>query len=397
MLLARKIRLLLTEEQEVLFKKSAGTARWSYNFYLSEVNRVYKEYLDNGKQGKKSISEGEVRKYINNVLKPDTHKWLSEVSSNVMKQGVKDAATAYDRFFKGISGKPSFKAKNREKPSFYVNYESLKKVPNGFRGEKLGFVRTAEPLPDLKPDTKYSNPHITFDGKYWYLSVGYEVAEEQETPMGEVIGIDLGIKELAVCSNGKFYKNINKTRKVRRIKKHLKRKQRKLARQLRANTKEYKEVNGYPVPVFERRLSECKNIQKTKQEIKLLYRRLTNIRNNHLHQTTSEIVKAKPSQVVMEDLNVSGMMKNKHLAEAIQEQKWYEFRRQMEYKCKRNNIKFSTAPRFYASSKLCSNCGNKKVDLTLNDRTYICEHCGFVIDRDLNASINLAHCYMDIA
>ena len=194
---ARKIRLLPTEEQEILFWKSAGVARWAYNYFLEEQQQVYSTYLENGETGACFIAEGEVRKYINNVLKPTTHTWLKEVSSNVMKQAVKDANEAYQRYFQGVSDKPNFKSKHKSEPKFYVNYESLKRKPNGFQGEKLGIVKTAEPLPRLPKGEHYLNPRISFDGKYWYLSISYEIAEQQEELTGQSLGIDLGIKELA--------------------------------------------------------------------------------------------------------------------------------------------------------------------------------------------------------
>ena len=207
MIRALKIRLLPTPKQENLFWKSAGVARWSYNYFLSENERIYKE-------SGKSVTEGEVRKYINNVLKKTTHQWLKEVGSNVMKQAVKDAANALKRFFAG-SGYPKFKSRHKSKISFYVNYESFKRLPNGFQGEKLGYVKTSETLPKIKGH--YLNPHISFDGKYWFLSVCYEVKTLEVELTGESIGIDLGVKELAVVSTGKVYPNINKTEKINNI------------------------------------------------------------------------------------------------------------------------------------------------------------------------------------
>lgn len=391
MLLTRKIRLKPTPEQEVLFRKSAGVARWAYNYFLSKNERVYQEYLANEKTGAKSVSEGAVRKYINNVLKKTTHTWLKEVGSNVMKQAVRDANTARDRFFKGLAGKPCYKSRHKSKPSFYVNYESLSRQNGGFRGEKIGFVRTSEPLPKLPKGTKYSNPHISFDGKYWYLSVGYEIPETGCELSGESIGIDLGIKDLAICSNGKTYKNINKSYEVRRLEKVLKREQRKLSRMLEQNISGYKTVGDKRFPLYIRPLQECRNFQKQKRTIKLLHRRLTNIRDNYLHQITTEIVKTKPSRIVMETLNVKGMMKNKHLTKAVQQQKFYEFKRQIVYKCQKYGIELVEVPTFYPSSKTCSCCGCIKRDLKLSDRVYRCSHCGLVIDRDFNASLNLAN------
>lgn len=214
---ALKIRLLPTKEQETLFLKSAGTARWAYNYFLEANEKAYKAWLNNGKIGKKSVSEGEVRKYINNVLKKTTHIWLKEVGSNVMKQAVKDANVALQRYLKGISGKPKFKSRHKSKISFYVNYESLVRKPNGFHGEKLGFVKTASPLPKIPKNKKYANPRISFDGKYWYISVGYEIQQQKTELTDESLGIDLGVKSLAIVSNRDasktyFYKNINKSR-----------------------------------------------------------------------------------------------------------------------------------------------------------------------------------------
>lgn len=388
MKVAKKIRLKPTPKQEILFWKSAGVARWAYNYFLSENERVYKEYLTNGKTGSKSINEGAVRKYINNVLKKTTHKWLSEVGSNVMKQAVKDADRAMKEYLQGLREKPHYRSKHKSKISFYVNYESLSKKNGGFHGEKIGFVRTSEPLPNIPKGTKYSNPRITYDNKYWYLSIGYEIPSVNAGLTGESKGIDLGIKDLAICSDGKVYKNINKTKRVKKLKKKLKREQRKLSRMIENNIDKY---IGNHKPIFKRPLIECKNIQKQKHVIQLLNRTLTNIRDNYLHQTTTEIVKTKPSRIVMETLNVKGIMKNKHLAKAIAEQKFYEFKRQMMYKCQKYGIELVEVPTFYPSSKTCSCCGNIKRDLKLSDRIYRCDKCGLVIDRDFNASINLAN------
>ena len=389
MLRAIRIKLNPTPEQEILFWKSAGTARWAYNFYLSEKERVYQEYLSNGMSGKKDITGSEVRKYINNVLKKTTHRWLSEVGSNVMKQGVRDGEEAYRRYFQGQSGKPSFKSKRRSKISFYVNYESLKRMQCGFHGEKLGFVRTSQPLPRIAKNQKYSNPRISYDGKYWYLSIGYEVKDKPKPKLsGETIGIDLGVKDLAILSDGRVYRNINKTHEVRRLKKKLRREQRKASRRVLQNIKGYDKNRR---PIWKRPLRECRNVERQNRKIRLLYRRINNIRTNYLHQTTRAIVKTKPSRIVMETLNVKGMMKNRYLAEAIAAQKLYEFKRQMQYKCEELGIELIEADRFYPSSKTCSHCGYIKRDLKLKDRIYRCPECGLVIDRDLNAAINLAN------
>ena len=382
---AVRIRLIPTKEQEILFWKSAGTARWAYNYFLDANEQAYKE-------GRR-ITEGEVRKHINNVLKKTTHIWLKEVGSNVMKQGVKDAALALKRFFQGLSGYPKFKSRRKSKISFYVNYESLVRKPNGFHGEKIGFVKTAAALPKLPKDRKYSNPYISFDGKHWYLSVGYEVQQEKVELTGESLGIDLGVKVLAAISNKdasmtKSYKNINKSAEVRRLEKKLKRQQRKASRKLEANIKN-RDKNQRPIWI--RPLRDCKNLQRQNRTIQLLHKRLSDIRSNYLHQATIAIVKTKPSRIVMEDLNIKGMMKNRYLSDAIAKQKLYEFKRQIQYKAERFGIEFVEADMFYASSKTCHHCGHIKKDLKLSDRVYVCPVCGAKLDRDLNAAINLAN------
>ena len=386
MIIATKIKLNPTREQEILFWKSAGVSRWSYNYFLSENERHYKEYLEK-KQDTKTIQEDDVRKYINNVLKKTTHKWLKEVGSNVMKQAVKDADIARERWFDGIADKPKFKSKRKSKISFYVNYESLKKVNNGFQGEKIGIVKTYQPLPKLKKGEKYSNPRISFDGLNWFLSVGYEFEFKSIELTGKSLGIDVGIKELAVCSDGEFKKNINKTKRIKRLERKLKREQRKLSRKIENDIISYDKNRK---PIFKVPLRDMKNIQKQNLIIRNLHKKLTDIRTNHLHQCSNEIVKTKPSRIVMEHLNVKGMMRNKHLSKAIAEQKLYEFKRQIQYKCKKYGIEFIEADKWYPSSKKCSCCGNIKKDLKLSDRVYKCS-CGFKSDRDLNASINLAN------
>ena len=279
-------------------------------------------------------------------------------------------------FFKGLSNKPKFKSKKRSRKSFYNDNEKLK-VKEGklVRIEKVGWIKTNEQLP---VNVKYSNPRISYDNKYWYLSVGIEQEEVKEELINVSLGIDLGIKDLAICSDGTVYKNINKTYVVKKIEKRLKRLQRQVSKKYEKNKKGKEYV-------------KTKNIIKLEKQIQLIYRRLANIRKNYLHQTTTSIVKTKPYRIVIEDLNVKGMMKNKYLSNAIGKQGFYEFRRQLEYKCKFNGIELIIADRYYPSSKKCSNCGNIKKDLKLSDRVYKCDKCGLDIDRDFNASLNLSN------
>lgn len=389
MMLSKKIRLKPTPEQVVLFWKQVGASRWAYNYYIAENQRMYAEYLANDKQGKSFLSSNDVKKRITQ-MKQTSHTWLKELSSAAIAWSVRNAESSYKKWFRQQSGKPKFKSKHKSIPSFYVRHNRLRKKNGGFQGERLGFVKTSEPLPSIPNGTNYSNPHISFDGKYWYLSVSYPTEPKQVELSDESLGIDLGVKELAVCSNGNVYKNINKTKEVKKLKKKLRKAQHKLSRKCMSNIKGYRKSCKGQAPIFERPLEECKNYQKQKKEINLLNRKLNNIRKNYLHQATTELVKTKPCRVVMEDLNIQGMMKNKHLAKAISEQNLYEFKRQMQYKCELYGIEFILADRFYPSSKTCSCCGNIKPDLKLSDRIYKCSACGLVLDRDYNASLNLA-------
>jgi putative transposase len=366
MILAKKVRLKPTKEQEQQLWKSVGTARWVYNWTLNRQQENYK-------QGNKFISNNNLRKEITQLKQTKDYKWLSDVSNNIAKQAVKDACNAFQKFFKGESKFPKFKSRKKSKASFYNDPCKLKVKKNLVLIEKVGWVQTSEQLP---MDVKYINPRISFDKKYWYISVGVEESSEQMELTEQVIGIDVGIKELAVCSNGQRFKNINKTKEVRKTEKRLRRLQRSVSRKYEMN----KEGN---------RFVKTSNIIKLEKKIQLLYRRLTNIRENHIHQTTTAIVKTKPCRVVMETLNIKGMMKNKHLSKAIAQQKLYDFKKTLQYKCEKYGIEFVEADKWFPSSKTCSSCGTIKKDLKLSDRTYHCD-CGLHIDRDLNAAINLS-------
>ena len=390
MLRGMKIALDLTDEQEQQMWKSVGVARWSYNYAITRCKEQYLKHLED-KTLPKTLTEGQIRKELT-VLKNTTHPWLKEVGSNVIKQAVKDWNDARNRFFKGLGKAPKYKSRNTSKPSFYVNYEQLRRVSGGFRGEKLGFIKTKEPLPKIPKGTHYKNPRISFDGKHWYLSFSYEVPEISVELTDLVIGVDLGIKNLATLSTGEFIENINKSRRVKQLEKQLRREQRHLARQLQANTKGYLTTEkGSRKPIYKRPLELCSNIQERKRKIKLIYRKLHSIRMNHIHHTTSYLVKQLPKGIVIEDLNVRGMMKNRHLAKHIKDAMFYEFRRQLEYKCLQYSIYLVVADRFYPSSKTCSYCGNIKSELNLNERVYKCDSCSLKKDRDLNAAENLAY------
>ena len=367
-----KIRLLPTEEQEILMWKSIGCSRFAYNWALNRCTELYQ-------QGVK-YNMSNIRKEFTQLKKQDEFKWLNEVSITTMVESMRNLDKAFKQIFKIKQGYPKFKTKRKSRQSFYVRYDRLYFLDNICNIEKIGKVKykTNYNIPQGKNVCKFSNPYCSYDGKYWYLSFGFEVEENQTTLNKDLsIGIDLGIKDLAICSNGMVFKNINKSKKVRKLKKRLKRLQRQVSRKYEANKQGDKFI-------------KTNNIIKLEKRIKLLHRKLSNIRNNHIHQATNKIIKLKPYRVVMEDLNVKGMMKNKHLSKAIQEQGFYEFIRQMKYKCEFNGIQFIQADRYFPSSKLCSCCGSIKKDLKLKDRIYKCD-CGNIIDRDLNASINLSN------
>lgn len=375
MILAKKVRIIPNIEQEQKLWQSVGTARYIYNWTLARQE-------ENHKNGGKFIKDGDLRKELT-ILKKSELNWLNEVSNNVAKQAVKDGCNAYKNFFKGLADKPRFKSRRKSKPSFYNDTDKLKVKENLVLIEKVGWIKTVEQIPT---DIKYINPRISFDGKFWYISIGIEKEETISENTDISIGVDLGLKDLAIVSNiDKPFKNINKAKEVKRLKKKLKRKQKQVSRKYEdGKIRIGKEgENRY-------KFTKTNNIKKLERELKLIQRRLSNIRLNHIHQTTTAIVKTKPSRIVVEDLNVKGMLKNKHLAKAIQEQCFHKFISILEYKSKFNGIDFVKADRFYPSSKTCSCCGAIKKDLKLKDRVFVCPSCNARMDRDKNASINLS-------
>lgn len=373
-----KVRLNPNNKQLTKLFQYAGCARFAYNWAIAREQENYK-------QGNKFLTNNELRKEFTQLKKLQKYKWLNEISNNVTKQAIKDACNTYKRFFKGLCKYPKFKSKKHSTLSFYQDNVRIRFTDTHVKVErfsmskkqskqKLNWIKLCE-KGRVPIDCKYTNPRFTYDGLYWYVSVGIEVDDNTIIPSNEGIGIDLGIKKLAVCSDENTYENINKTQRIKKLEKRKRRLQRSISRRYEKNKKG---------------ASYCKtsNIIKREKELLKVTKRLTNIRQDYLHQTTSEIVKRKPSFICIEDLNVSGMMKNKHLSKSIQQQGFYEFRRQIKYKSEWNNIPVIIADRFFPSSKLCSCCGHIKKDLKLSDRIYKCE-CGNIIDRDLNASLNL--------
>ena len=374
-----KVMLIPNNKQQSKMFQYVGASRFAYNWALAKQQENYKN-------GGKFILDGDLRKEFTQLKKQEEYSWLNSISNNVTKQAIKDACDSYKRFFKGYSKFPRFKSKKRSKASFYqdnckIKFTETHVKVEGFTSskkknkQKINWIRLSE-KGRIPTNCKYSNPRISFDGINWWISVGIEYENKLEMPTSQGIGIDLGIKDLAICSDKNIYKNINKTSKVKKIEKKRRRLQRQVSRKYELN----REGRSY---------KKTSNIKKLKKELLKVNRRLTNIRHNYLHQTTTEIINRKPIFIVLENLNVKGMMKNKHLAKAVQQQCFYEFYRQIQYKCLWNNIKFIEADRFYPSSKTCSECGSVKKQLKLSEREYICEECGCVIDRDYNASVNL--------
>ncbi len=382
MLKTVRVKLIPNKKQLTRLFQFAGSARYAYNWALEQEKKNYEA-------GGKFLSDYELRRRFTMLKNEPENQWLYTISNNVCKQAVKDAIIAYQKFFKGLAEHPKYKSRKRSKPSFYADPLKIKftgthvKLENIAQSKKrnrqsANWFRLAE-HERIPTGAKYSNPRISFDGLNWFLTVGIEVeAPEAIASTNDGIGIDLGVKDLAICSSGHIYRNINKMSRVRRLKKKQRRLQRKISRKYKLN----KKGESY---------QKTRSIIRSEKQLLRVTHKLTDIRTNYIQQVTTEIIKREPSFIVLEDLNVKGMIKNKHLARAVQEQKLAEFIRIMQYKSEWHGISLITADRFYASSKICSICGNVKKDLKLSDRTYNCAHCGAVIDRDLNASINLYH------
>lgn len=377
MFVSYKTEINPTLEQIQKINKTIGTCRYVYNFYLATQKERYKS-------GEKFQSAIDFSKWINNEYLPQHPElcWMKEVSSKSVKQSIINAHVAYKMFFKRQNGFPKFKKKGKSDVKMYF----VKNNPKDCFCERhriniptLGWVRLKEKgyIPTTKSGLVIRSGTVSEKAGRYYVSVLIDIPQKEiDKPTNEGIGIDLGIKELAICSNGYTFKNINKTNEVIRLEKKLKRDQRSLSRMY-----EFLKKGG----------STQKNIQKQKRKIQKIYNRLTNIRTDYINKTVAKIVKTKPSYIAIEDLNISGMMKNRHLSKSISQQKLYEFRTKLVNKCHQNGIEVRVVDRWYPSSKICNCCGSIKRDLKLSDRTYICE-CGYRADRDYNTSLNLRDC-----
>lgn len=370
-----KIRLFPTKEQEELIYKHIGCCRFIWNWMLETQINYYKE-------SKRHYSFYDLTKMLSYLKKQEEYIWLNEVSNKSLEFICKDLDKAYKNFFKSGFGFPKFKSKKNSNISYPIRQDVLYFTDNFVQIEKLKKVKykTNYQIPLGKKEIKFYNARISLINNKWILTVSYECESQTFKLTNNVIGIDLGVKELVVIAYGNkdgnnflVYKNINKSAEMKKLQKKLKRLQRKQCRKYNTNGS----------------FKKTSNILKTEKQIRELYCHIANIRHNYIHQITHSLVELLPCKVVMEDLNIKAMMKNKHLSKAIGEQNFYEFVRQMKYKCEEKGIEFIQVSRFFPSSKTCSSCGCIKYDLKLSDRTFICEHCGNIIDRDYNAAINL--------
>lgn len=368
-----------TQEQMQKINRTIGTCRFVYNFYLAHNKELYDSE-------KRFLSGMDFQKWLNNIYLKENpeYLWIKEVSSKSVKQSIMNADKAFKRFFKKQSGFPRFKKKNRADVKMYF----VRNNPNDCLCERyrisiptLGWVRLKEKgyIPTSKQGYRIKSGTVSRKAGRYYVSVLIDMPDTEKPQLNTFgLGIDLGIKEFAVMSNGIVKKNINKTAKLRKLEKQLKREQRCLSRKYEDVKKRNKKKGE----------ATRQNIQKQLLRVQKLHQRIDNIRTDYMNKTIAEIVKNKPSYITIEDLNVKGMMKNRHLAKAVASQKFYEFRIKLETKCKETGIELRIVDRWYPSSKLCHKCGSLKKDLKLSDRKYICK-CGYHADRDFNASLNL--------
>lgn len=378
---AYKTEINPTEEQKQKIHQTIGTCRFIYNFYLSHNKALYDKE-------KKFVTGYDFSKWLNNEFIPNNpdYIWIKLVSSKAIKQSIMDAESAFKRFFNKQSAFPKFKKKGKSevKPYFPKNNKTDWAVErHRVKIPTLGFIRLKE-KGYIPTNAKVISGTISHKAGRYYVSVLCDIDNTIiHDTYTEGVGIDLGIKDLAIVSNiEKPFKNINKTNSMKKLEKKLKREQRKLSRKYESLKQQNKKEGGTVTR---------QNIQKQIAKVQKLHQRITNIKENHINQTINTIVRQKPSHITIEDLNVRGMMKNRHLSKAIAQQGFHTFRVKLTNKCKLNSIELRVVDRFFPSSKLCSACGNIKKDLKLSDREYICDECGSIQDRDKNASINLAN------
>ena len=383
MLKAYKVEIKPTIKQKQKIDQNMGVCRWLYNQYLFKNNELY-TLFKNGKitKDKAFMSANNFDKYINNEIKIlDEYKWINNCGSKARKKAIQNAETSYKRFFKGVSNFPKFKKKNKQNIGLYFpknNKTDWKVERHRINIPTLKWVRIKE-YGYIPINSKIINGIVSKKCDRYYVSVIVEEYNNISIEYSKGVGIDLGVKDFAICSNKQTFINTNKTQKIKKLEKQLKREQRRLSRKYESFKLRNKNKKGE---------ATRQNIQKQIIKVQKLHQRLTNKRTDYINKVINEIVKTKPSYITIEDLNISGMMKNKHLSKAISQQKFYEFRNKLKNKCDLFGIELRIVDRYYPSSKLCHNCGKIKSDLKLSDRIYKCS-CGYEEDRDYNASLNL--------
>ena len=363
-----KIKLKLNNKQRTRLFKNASVSRFAYNLTIELQEENYKK-------GNKFLSDSEVRKIIT-TRKKDDLAWLYDYNCDIVKQAVKDACKAYKKFFNKKAKKPKFKSAKLTKPSFYVDGWKLK-IENGYVKIPLCTKIKLYEKDYIPEGLNYQNPRITFDGIDWWLSVGLPIKIEQYELTNEIIGIDLGLKELATCSNGMVFHNVAKSKEYQKVNKSLKQKQKQISRKYEMNKQGNKFI-------------KTSNIKKLERRVQKKRIRLQNIKKDYFHKSSTALVRTKPKAIVLEDLNVAGMRKNKHLSHSLQETSISTFKQMLISKAESHGIEVVLADRFYPSSQICSHCGSRR-SIKLSERIYKCPVCGLEIDRDLNASINLKH------
>ena len=375
MLKSFKTEINPTEEQKARIRRTIGICRYVYNFYLGHNKALH----DNGE---KFMTGKSFSLWLNNEYIPNNpdKTWIREVYSKAVKKSIEDGCTAFTRFFKHQSDFPKFKKKGKSDVKMYFvrnNPKDCQCERHRLKIPTLGWIRIKEKgyIPTTKDGYMIRSGTVSVKAGRFYVSVLVEIPDINiDNNSNEGIGIDLGLKDFAIVSNGKTYRNINKSAGLKKLEKQLIREQRSLSRKYE-NLKKGESTKRA-------------NIQKQKLKVQKLHHKMDNIRTDHINKTIAEIVKTKPSYITIEDLNVKGMMKNRCLSKAVASQKFYEFRTRLKAKCDENGIELRVADRFYPSSKTCHHCGSVRKNLKLSDRIYRCE-CGYVADRDLNAALNL--------
>ena len=374
MLKSFKTEINPTVEQKIKIRKTIGTCRFIYNFYLAHNKKLHED-------GEKFMSSSKFRVWLNNKYLPQhpEYLWIKEVYSKAVTQSVNNGQTAFTRFFNHESAFPNFKKKGKSDVKMYFvknNPQDCCCERHRIKIPSLGWVRIKEKgyIPTTKDGYVIKSGSVSIKAGRYYVSALVEVSDNKAVDhFGEGIGIDLGLKDFAIVSNGKTYQNINKSARLKKL-------ERQLIREQRCLSRKYEKLKEGE--------STQKNIQKQKLKVQRLHHRIDNIRTDYINKTIAEMVKPKPSYITIEDLNVKGMMKNRHLAKAVASQKYYEFRTKLKAKCNENGIELRVVDRWYPSSKICHCCGTIKKDLKLSDRIYRCD-CGYIEDRDFNAALNL--------